>query len=144
MLWARRSLLDIERTTRGASHPSDASSPPEDLLRKFAGELEKPIPKVERRSVMAFAKPIEQINYSLLHNNRNLFQYFYIRKPQCVGTIKDLNVDVSLQARLGIRLTEKLRSKTVRRSHSIRETHDFIQRPDGPTNIAGCVKRYRL
>ena len=98
ILWARRSLLDIERAVRGASHASGAANPPEDLLRKFADELEKPIPKAERRSVMAFAAPVEQINYSLLHNDRNLFQYFYIRKPQRVGTLKDLSVDVSLQA----------------------------------------------
>jgi hypothetical protein len=97
VLWSRESLLDIE-CSRGSFDPSGVASPPADLLRGFEDELDKPIPQAERRNVKAFASPIEQINYSLLHNNKSLFQYFYIRKPQCVGSLKDLKVDVALHA----------------------------------------------
>ena len=97
VLWSRVSLMN----SAGAGialDPSGAGSPPTNLLRSFERELEQPIPQSEWPNVRAFAKPLEQINYSMLHNNRSLFEYFFVRKPQVVGSLKDLKIDVTLHA----------------------------------------------
>jgi len=97
VLWCRASLLDSVGPGI-ALDPSGAGSPPTNLLRSFERELEQTIPQSEWPNVRAFAKPLEQINYSMLHNNRSLFEYFFVRKPQVVGSLKDLKIDVTLHA----------------------------------------------
>jgi hypothetical protein len=92
-LWTRDSVLD---NAGGTIDASSAGSPPADLLRSFEEELDKPIPEEEWRNIKAFAKPLKQINYALLHNDRSLFDFFYVRKPQVVGLLKDLKIDVVL------------------------------------------------
>ena len=126
VLWSRESLLDGERARLSPrDRRSSPASPPDDLRRNFDAEREKPIPESEQRNVLVVAKPLAQINYSLLHNNRNLFEYFYVRKPQCIGTLSRLSVDVSLQTG-----TESMTYHTTTDlNSSVRVLHDEVRVP---------------
>lgn len=98
VLWSSGSLLDQERQHREntrASEPVD--QPPLYLQDRFDEHIERPA-KLSRATVPLKVRvvPSRALNYSMLHNNRSPFEWFIIYKPQPMGRIDGVSVEVTL------------------------------------------------
>jgi hypothetical protein len=97
-LWSRVSLLDREKNRRKEQKiTSSASDPSLQLTRAFSKELEKALTAerpIDSLRVLIHGPP--ELNYCLLHNNRDIFDGFYIRKLAVNAVVPDVSVEVSL------------------------------------------------
>jgi hypothetical protein len=114
VLWANESLLEREKSRRAESNISALPSKPSPALReKFDKEATQtltadPISK----AIVVRIKELEELNYCLLHNNRNLFRWFYVRKVLPQGVLRNVAIRVSLHVgseRLVFRARKDLR-----------------------------------
>jgi hypothetical protein len=97
-LWSRVSLLDREKNDReerkATSSPADPSP---QLVAAFDRELEAALgAELPKNSLRVLVNGPRELNYCMLHNNRNLFQGFYIRKLAVHAVVPDVSVEVSL------------------------------------------------
>jgi hypothetical protein len=98
VLWTSSSLLAREKTRRNESGISTSvSAPPTVVKDSFEKETAislqvKPIAK----GIRVLIKQLPELNYCLLHNNRDLFKWFYIRKLIPEGVFENVTVEVSL------------------------------------------------
>jgi len=99
VLWSRHSLLDSEKNERLRKKPKSLVLPSESLREKFDRVRLAPA-KYEEGTVPISVElsPRKELNYSLLHNNRSLFHYFYIRKIPPLGQVKNIAVETVLLA----------------------------------------------
>ncbi len=99
-LWSRRSLLDAEKKRRtNARIPTMSTDPPQALRTRFDDETSKPATvSVLSKTLKVRIRSYRELNYCQLHNNRNLFDFFYIRKTEGEGVIDNVTVEVSLYA----------------------------------------------
>jgi hypothetical protein len=114
VLWASSSLLEREKARRAESGISASpSAPPSALKELFETETTSPVhPKPLSKGIRVQIRELSELNYCLLHNNRNLFKWFYIRKLIPEGVCENVNVEVSLyvgQERLTFRARKDLR-----------------------------------
>ncbi|HLA79009.1 MAG TPA: CHAT domain-containing protein, partial [Vicinamibacteria bacterium] len=84
VLWTARSVLDRPAPARAASGAERAQESPSEVREGNARDL-----------MDVEARPCPSLNYSLLHNNRDLFQTFRIRKPK-PGRIRGVEIEVIL------------------------------------------------
>jgi hypothetical protein len=98
VLWVSESLLERERSKRSESGAYTSPSQPSAALRgKFAEEATKTLePQPITKAIDVRIKELDDINYCLLHNNRNLFHWFYIRKLLPEGILRNVLTEVSL------------------------------------------------
>jgi len=99
VLWSRQSLLDNEKRERLRRKSSSLVAPPQDLRDSF--EKKRRMPAVyegDTKPIEVELSPRKELNFSLLHNNRGLFHYFYIRKIPPLGQLKNIGVEVVLFA----------------------------------------------
>jgi hypothetical protein len=100
VLWSRNSLLDPLRSeyARGRSQ-TPPHQPTKQLFNSFQDERNKLTNVIDgQKAIVAIVSPLPELNYSLLHNNRSLFHYFYVRKVPVLGQIKNVRVELELQA----------------------------------------------
>jgi hypothetical protein len=99
-LWTRSSLLDSEKKRRKNEKIQNNPTDPSPSLRtKFEEATSKPAKvTVSSKTVIVWISSFREINYCQLHNNRNLFRQFFIRKTDPEGIIKNVTVEVSLHA----------------------------------------------
>jgi hypothetical protein len=97
-LWSRVSLLDRDKKNRELQKvTSSAADATPQLMKAFDGELEMALGlELPNNSLRVLVNGPTELNYSLLHNNRNLFQGFYIRKLAVEAVVPDVSVEVSL------------------------------------------------
>jgi len=114
VLWADESLLKKEKIRRAKAKIYTLSSKPSAVLReRFDEEATKtleanPISK----AIVVRIRELNELNYCLLHNNRNLFHWFYVRKVLPQGVLRNVAVHVSLHVgseRLVFRARKDLR-----------------------------------
>lgn len=89
VLWSSASLL----TGRGAPPPRAAGTTR--VPERVTSEEQLLAADEARSRIEVTVKPIQRLNYSLLHNNRPLFEEFRIRK-YVDGTLRDVQVQVQL------------------------------------------------
>jgi hypothetical protein len=98
VLWTASSLLEREKRRRNELGISaSVSGPPLEVKDAFEKETAvslqvKPITK----GIRVLIKQLPELNYCLLHNNRDLFKWFYIRKLVPEGVFENITVEVSL------------------------------------------------
>lgn len=106
VLWSRQSLLERSlittarrrrRTEAPAAFAIDAVIANADVaaqkLRANQSVLLRP--ETDRASLLFDIKPLDELNYSMLHNNRELFERFKIGRERD-GRVEALNVEVTL------------------------------------------------
>jgi len=100
VLWSRVSFLDDEREYRKENNvATSAAQPPPELLSKFRAERNTPASLQEHIDPLDVAiRPPEELNYSILHNNRNLFSWFHVRKIPPLGKLFSVSVEITLSA----------------------------------------------
>lgn len=114
VLWADESLLEKEKARRAESNINTSPLRSAAALREeFDKEATRnlaadPISK----AVMVRVKELNELNYCLLHNNRNLFHWFFVRKLLPQGVLRNVGIHVSLHVgaeRLVFRTRKDLR-----------------------------------
>jgi len=99
VLWSGQSLLDHEQRERLRKRSKSLILPPEDLREEFDSLRTKPAAHDSNTKLASVhVGPRQEVNYSLLHNNRSLFRYFYIRKIPPLGQVQNISVEVVLLA----------------------------------------------
>jgi hypothetical protein len=99
VLWSGHSLLDQEKRESLRKKPKSLVLPPEQLRNDF--ETTRMLPAqyaANSKPISVHIAPRKELNYSLLHNNRSLFSYFYIRKIPPLGQIQNIAVEIVLLA----------------------------------------------
>jgi hypothetical protein len=99
VVWSSHSLLDSEKNERFRKKPKSLVLPSESLRETFDRVRLMPA-KYDEGTVPISVEliPRKELNYSLLHNNRSLFHYFYIRKLPPLGQVKNIAVETVLFA----------------------------------------------
>jgi hypothetical protein len=98
VLWSNTSLLEQEKRERRKSRAQSFSAhPSSDLKSRFDDETNKnAVSKALSRDLLVNVEHLKELNYCLLHNNRSLFGYFFIRKIPVAGVFRNVAVEVSL------------------------------------------------
>lgn len=98
VLWATESLLEKERERRAEESINTSPSKPSiPLQEKFEKEATQPLPgDSASKALVVRLRELGELNYCLLHNNRNLFEWFYVRKVVPQGVLRNVAVHVSL------------------------------------------------
>jgi hypothetical protein len=99
VLWSSHSLLDAEKNERLRKKPKSLVLPSESLREKFDRVRLAPAEYADGTAPISVElSPRKELNYSLLHNNRSLFHYFYVRKIPPLGQVKNIAVETVLFA----------------------------------------------
>ncbi len=97
VLWTSSSLLEREKARRAESGISPSvSAPPPNLGQLFEREAISTLKTKPTKAISVQIKELSELNYCLLHNDRDLFRYFYIRKLIPEGVLENVTVEVSL------------------------------------------------
>lgn len=108
VLWSDHSLLAPAAvapapgpragTTRagGGSRRAPAGPPAPTTPRTAARPSPTPVPAGDPKDLKVHIAPVTDLNYSLLHNNRDVFSTFFVEKPR--GSLPPLEVKVGLEA----------------------------------------------
>ena len=114
VLWANESLLEKEKSRRAELSMNTSPSKPSPALQdKFDKEATQTLTADPiNHAIEVRIKEMNELNYCLLHNNRNLFHWFFVRKLIPRGVLRDVAIHVWLHIgseRLAFRVRKDLR-----------------------------------